>query len=63
MFVLQVNNKLSTPALFVLARKINNLKLEVSSEIEGFKLIQEDGEVLVQGESRKELMQGIRELM
>lgn len=63
MFVLQVNNKLSTPALFVLARKINNLKLEVSSDIEGFKLIQEDGEVLVQGESRKELMQGIRELM
>lgn len=62
MFTILINNSLSTPAIFAITRRIDNLKVEISPDIDGFEIISPD-EVTVTGTTRRELMLALRDLV
>lgn len=63
MFKLRINNELTVPAVFALARRLENLEMEISPEVEGFELLDSEGVQISAGESRKDLMKAVRELL
>lgn len=59
--VIKVNSQLANPMLFRVAM-MEGVKLEISSEVEGF-VIQQEGEEDIVGTDRREFHMAIRELM
>lgn len=63
MFKLTVNSELAHPSIFAFSRRINNLEILISPEVEGFTLTDEEGEVVYSGDDRREFMQAMRNLI
>lgn len=61
MIKLKLNTDLFSPALVSFTRRLNNLEITVSPEVQGYTLTSAEGEVISAGDDRRELIKLLRD--